>query len=95
MRYLCILLLLASCSSAGKHFRGADPIRVNVDGSVWDVYQNGADVQAIRVNMEMLPAMDRMVARAITAIEQATDCNVIPNSIDGDQALVNARIDCG
>ena len=95
MRYFVIFVLLAACSSPGKLYRGIEPQRVNVDGSVFDVYRNGADVQAIRVNMEMLPAMDRIVARAISAIENATGCDVVANSIDGDQALVKARINCG
>ena len=94
MRCVIILVLLAACSSPGKLYRGIAPQRVNADGSVFDVYRNGVDVQAIRVNMEMLPAMDRMVARAITAIETATGCAVIANSIRGDQALVNARVNC-
>ncbi len=94
MRYLILFLLVVGCSSAGKEYRGVTPVRADIEGSVWDVYRQGDMVQAIRVNMEMLPAMDRMLSRAILAIERATGCKVIPNSITGDQALVNARLAC-
>ncbi len=94
LRYVMIFLLIAGCSSASLSYRGVDPVRVTVDGSTWDVYRSGDNVQAIRVNFEMLPEVGRMVGRAITAIERATGCGVVANSASGDQALVNARIDC-
>lgn len=88
------LMFTAACSSPSMKFNGITPLQVVADGSVFDVYSNGNEVQAIRVNMQVLPSMSQTVARAISAIETATGCSVIPSSIEGDQALINAKIRC-
>ncbi len=93
--FLVVLLLaLAACSSPGIKFLGVKPVRVDADGSVFDVYSNGWQVQAIRLNPEYLPKLSDVVARAIMAIEQATGCLVDERSLKGDWALIEADIVC-
>lgn len=94
MRVLMVVLLLAACSSPSLRYAKVAPVRVVVEGSVYDVYALDREVQAIRVNMEMLPNKARSFGRAIAAIEQATGCKVVDNAATGDQALVNAIIRC-
>ncbi|MEE9454768.1 MAG: hypothetical protein V3V13_10350 [Paracoccaceae bacterium] len=96
MRFFTVFLLitLMACSSPSLKFSGISPVQVAVEGSVFDVYSNGKEVQAIRVNFQVLPSMSTTIARAISAIESATGCKVVPSSITGDQALVKANITC-
>ncbi len=94
MRAIVLILLLAGCSSAGLQFSGVAPVRVVVDGSTFDVYARDGDVQAIRLSHELFPNKADTLARAIAAIEQATGCQVLANSLAGDTALVKAKIRC-
>lgn len=94
MRLLFLVLLLAGCSSPSLKFMNIEPVRVSVEGSIYDVYSNGSEVQAIRVNRELLPSKAKAIVRMVMAIEQATGCTVVPTSVDGDQALVKAKIRC-
>lgn len=94
MRLLIFVLLLVGCSSPSLKFMNIEPVRVIVEGSVFDVYSNGTEVQAIRVNREFLPGKSKAIVRMVMAIEQATGCMVVPTSVDGDQALVKAKIRC-
>lgn len=97
MRFVFILALfgLISCSSPGLKYSGVSPVRVAVEDSVFDVYALGEEVQIIRLSVEMLPKRAIIAARALAAIEQATGCPVVAGSMIGDQALMEARIDCG
>lgn len=94
MRLLFGMLLLVGCSSPSLKFMKIEPVQVTVEGSVYDVYSNGTEVQAIRINREFLPNKAKSIVRMVMAIEQATGCIVVPTSVDGDQALVKARIKC-
>ncbi|MHA1128022.1 MAG: hypothetical protein ACTSRN_03605 [Alphaproteobacteria bacterium] len=96
MRFSIIIVLLAimACSSPGKHFSGATPVRVTVEGSIFDIYTVGSDVKAVRLSVEALPRRAVIGARAIIAIEQATGCKFVAGSMTGDQALMQARITC-
>ncbi len=88
------VITLMACSSPSLKFSGIPPVQVTVEDSIFDVYSNGQEVQAIRVNFQVLPSMSTTIARAISAIESATGCKVVPSSISGDQALVKAKITC-
>lgn len=90
----CIFIVLISCSSATRKFSGIDPVRVTIEGSVFDVYVNGNEAQIIRMNFEVLPDFATMAARAISAMEKVTGCRVVCTSFSGDQAMATARIKC-
>ena len=91
---ICGLLILLGCSSPGGRFSGVEPIRVSVEGSVFDVYVVGDGVRAIRMNFEMLPTLAVIGTRAVAAIEQVTGCSVVTGSMRGDQVMVEARVKC-
>ncbi len=94
MRFIAVFLLFTACSSPALRYGGMAPVRVEVGGARYDVYRLGAKVQAIRVSMELLPRKAQSFARAIAAIESATGCKVVEGSLTGDQALVQAELDC-
>lgn len=89
-----IFLVLLSCSSPGRRFNTVEPVRVSVEGSIFDVYVLGKDVRAIRLNFEMLPTMPVIGPRAVIAMERASGCRVIDGSFSGDQAMADAWISC-
>ena len=91
---LYFVLVLTSCSAPGNEFRGVDPVQVVVEGAVFDIYHRGMNATAIRMNFEVLPSLLDTTARAIIAIEVATGCKVAVGSVSGDQALIEARVDC-
>lgn len=92
--FIFVLLVLAACSSPGRKFSGTTPVRVTVEGSIFDIYTVGSDVKAVRLSVELLPRRDEIGARAIVAIEQATGCKYVAGSLAGDQALLQARVTC-
>ena len=96
MRFSIFIVLfgLMACSSPGKQFSGAEPVRVTVEESIFDIYTVGNDVKVVRLSIEALPKRAVIGARAIVAIEQATGCNFVAGSLTGDQALMQARITC-
>jgi hypothetical protein len=49
----CVYLTLISCSSPGRDFRGIEPVRIDVEGSEFDVYVLGEEVRVIRMNFEL------------------------------------------
>lgn len=91
---LIVLSVVMACSSPGKQFSGAAPVRVTVEGSMFDIYTVGNDVKAVRLSIEALPKRSVIGARAIVAIEQATGCKYVAGSLTGDQALLQAKITC-
>ena len=90
---LASFLILTACSSPSIRFRDP-PVRVEVEGWTIDVYRNGEEVQAIRVNSTWRPRGRDMLTRGVWAIEHATGCTVVRESIEGDVVLLNAQIEC-
>lgn len=93
MRYWPFILVLAACDTPSPAFRGLDPVRVTVVGSVFDVRINGAEGEAIRLNPEYAPRMGAIGPRAIVAIEHVSGCRV--SKLGGDQAMIRAKLACG
>ena len=92
--FMCIFLTLVACSSPGLRFSSVAPVRITVEGSVFDVYVLGDDVRAIRMNFEVLPTFAMIGPRAIIAMERATGCTVVNGTFLGDQAMADARVSC-
>lgn len=90
---LVICLLVAGCNTPGPAFRGAEPIRISVDQSTFDVRVDGDRAQAIRLNMEWAPRPAVVAPRAVAAIERVSGCAV--SRLEGDQAVFVASLDCG
>jgi hypothetical protein len=89
---LC-LLLIAACDTPSPAFRGVEPVRIKVGHSMFDIRVQGRRAEAIRLNAEWAPRLEAVAPRAVAAIEAVSRCRV--DRLDGDQALMTARLDCG
>jgi hypothetical protein len=96
IRHLVLLaaLALAACDSPSPAMMGQDAVRVTVDGAEFSVRRRGNRAEAIRTNMMTFPSIGAIVHRAEQAIEEATGCDVVTDSLRGDQAVMRADLVC-
>lgn len=96
MRWLSILLLIlpCACNTPTTDFAHVTSTTVIVGKSSFAVRQSGDRAQAIRTSTEFAPNWAYTAVRFAQAFEMATGCTVRPNSMQGDQALMEARLDC-
>lgn len=87
------LAFLAACNMPSPAFRGAVPVRVEVQGSVFDVRVRGNRAEAIRLNPQYAPRFGPIRGRAAFAMERVSGCQVV--RLTGDQALAFGTLDCG
>jgi hypothetical protein len=73
---------------------GTDPVRVEVNSRAFNVYLKDNAAQAVRTNREWGAHPQDVFDDAVTAIESATDCSVIYESLTGDVAVVEAKLAC-
>jgi len=88
------LFLLAGCDSPSPRLEGASHRVVTVDGSRFGVHWRGREVEAYRISVEFVPRLGPMSVKFERAIEIATGCRVVPGSLVGDVALMQAEIAC-
>jgi hypothetical protein len=95
MKYyiLIIFLSVASCNTAGPHFRGLPATTVTVEGSTFDVRVRGELAEAIRTNSEYAPRFGPIRERAGRAMEIVSGCEV--KEVRGDQSLATGILRCG
>ncbi len=91
---IAVTALLAACASPG--FLGEPSEVVTEAGSSFRVYMRSGTgmVQAHRISPELLPSKSLVLLKAGRAIEFATGCGVVPGSVEGDQAIISAEVDC-
>lgn len=87
------LFSLAGCDTPPPEYRGIAGQRITVGQSTFDVRQDGTRALALRINSEWAPRPEAVMPRALVAIEKSTGCRV--TRMDGDQVLIEARLDCG
>lgn len=87
-----LLVLLTGCASSTRHFRGVEAVRLQVDGSVFDIRLRGNLAEAIRVNPQYAPRLGPLRARAGFAMAKVSGCRV--TGVLGDQALMTGILDC-
>lgn len=90
---LLFALVLASCNTAGPHFRGLEATTVTVDGSTFDVRVRGELAEAIRTNAEYAPRFGPIRERAGRAMALVSGCEV--KEVRGDQAQATGILRCG
>lgn len=88
-----LCMILAGCNTPGPGFRGIEPVRVSIGQSRFDVRVDGTRAQAIRVNPEWAPRFSSVASRGAAAMAKASGCRVA--RIRGDQAVMQADLDCG
>lgn len=89
------VILLTSCDSPHPRFMQVEAKTVVVDGSTFKIRIHDGYAEAIRTSFERLPKIGDTFPKAAKAIEIASGCKVIPNSMKGDPALMVAKLDCG
>lgn len=89
-----LLLALAACDSPSISMMGGTKTEVTIDGSRFSVHRHEDRVEVIRTNMQWRPTADQIVPKAEMAIRQATGCAVRGNSLEGDAAIIKARLNC-
>jgi len=87
-----LLVLLTGCATTTRHFRGVEAVRLQVDGSVFDIRLRGNLAEAIRVNPQYAPRLGPLRARAGFAMAKVSGCRV--TGVLGDQALMTGILDC-
>ena len=90
---LC-LGLLAACDSPSVGFMGTPAAVVVIDGSRFAVHRRADRVEVYRTSIEAFPSRAEVLRKAEMAILQATGCPVRAGSLEGDQALIKARLAC-
>lgn len=92
---LVIGLALSGCDSPSPQFFHGERREVMADGMSYTVFRVGNEVEVYRTNPMILPRLSLVFAGAKAAIAKATGCAVKDGSLEGDAALMRARLDCG
>ncbi len=94
LRHTLAMLALAGCNTPPLGFAGVDPVRVQVERSVFDVRVRGDRAHALRLNPEYTNSLAAVAPRARRAIQQASGCRVVEGSVAGDAIFVTAALEC-
>lgn len=92
--WLLLLGLVAACSSSHPHFMGVQMQVIEVQGSTFQIRIKDELAEAIRTNFEYVPKTGDIFPKAKEAMEIASGCTVVPDSIKGDPALMVAKLKC-
>ena len=91
---IILVILVSGCDSPHPAFSKVEAKVITVDGSTFRARVRENMAEAIRTNFERLPKIGETFPKAAKAMEIASGCRVIPNSMKGDPALVMAKLDC-
>ena len=95
---LLCTVLFAGCVMQSREYLGRAPVSVHVDGRefrVWSRREGSVGhVQVVRMGYVRRSGHGGLSVAMVTAAEQATGCNVILSSVEGDTGVINARIRC-
>ena len=94
MRFRWIILSLLAFNASSFEFSGVPAQQVIVGKSVFDLRMVGGRAEAIRINREWAPNLNYTAARFARAFEAASGCELRPNSMQGDQVVMQARLKC-
>jgi len=89
-----LIMALQSCDSPHPAFSRVQAQKITVDGITFRIRILEGRAEAIRTNFERLPKIGHTFPKATKAIEIASGCKVLPNSMKGDPALMVAKLDC-
>ena len=92
-------LALAGCgASPGRIYLGLEPVVVLIEGREYRVWArhagSGGQVQVVRMGYVPRHGHGGIQAAMVAAAQQATGCRVVPESVEGDTGVINARILC-
>lgn len=75
-------------------FMGVQMQVIEVQGSTFQICINGEAAEAIRTNFECVPKIGDTFPKAKEAMEIASGCTVVPDTMKGDPALMVAKLKC-
>jgi hypothetical protein len=93
MKFL-LPLLPAACASRAPAMMGVEAAQVTIAIATFTVRVRGNRAEAIRTNMMAFPTIGEVYPSASAAMEQASGCRVIEDSLRGDQAVMRADLAC-
>jgi len=93
-RVIPVVILLTGCDSPHPQFSRVEAKKITVAGSTFKIRIRDDRAEAIRTNFEALPKIGDTFPKAAQAIEIASGCKVVPDSMRGDPALMVAKLDC-
>ena len=85
---------LAACDSPSVAFQDVAERRVKVDGFHFSVRATRYEAEAIRLGLERPPKRADVVFKGAKAMVIASGCAVVPKSLEGDENIVRADLDC-
>jgi hypothetical protein len=93
-----LALAVAGCASPApfSDFAGAPPQQVRAGGSEFSVRVAGGRARAVRTDFDPQAGIRgrRIVPRAGLAMERASGCRVVPGTLTGDAAVIEAELAC-
>jgi hypothetical protein len=87
-------LLLAGCDSPSPAFMRLPAQRIEVGGMLFSVRHSDTAAEAMRLAPFAHFPRGRVAYNGGLAILKASGCRIRPRSLDGDEAIVRARLDC-
>lgn len=90
-----IIFILTGCASPSRQFARAERHELVVGSHEIMVFVLPDRAQAIRTSFAGKKEKQDAIAAMTLAIERASGCQVRPNSVKGDVALITARLKCG
>jgi phage protein U len=94
LRLVSTLILLTACASPAPEFFGAEQTRVELSGVRFAVFHRGNRAEAIRLDRIPADRHREMPVLLVQAMEQATGCTVIRQSMAGDTTEIRASLRC-
>ena len=89
-----VCLTLSACNAPSIGFRGLPASAVQIGGADFTVRADRKKAEAIRTNAMMGARFADVAPLAAEAMAQVTGCSVVSGSLDGDAAMITARLDC-
>ncbi|MEO0358287.1 MAG: hypothetical protein AAF386_08340, partial [Pseudomonadota bacterium] len=93
-RIIVLIFLVAGCNQPSLDFAGVDPVEVTIDQSTFRIWRVEDRAEALRTNVEWAPNWRHTYIRFARAFQAATGCTVRPRTMQGDQSVMQARLDC-
>lgn len=91
---LMFLTVMNGCNTPSIGFSQIEPRSITLGANTFDVRVKEDRAEALRMDAMYGTPLAVQTQIAVQAIEEVTGCEVLPQSITGDPAMVQATIDC-
>lgn len=90
------LFLLLGCDSTTPAVARWDKATVEEGGMRFGLHWSRSEgrVEAYRLSKHLMPRLSEVSAKAVRAIERSSGCKVRPGTVEGDVAILKARLNC-